>query len=321
VPIGDCPARMTPEYDLVFRYGQRIHDPELTALAADGASVKGILGNGYAFGRQIYAVFDLPKILALPAGPAPLMRDVWMPSEDMQFMAARSQSSSAAGLYVAAWGAHNAQSHNHNDVGNFLVFANGQPVFIDVGAPTYTAQTFSSHRYDIWAFQSAYHNLPDINGAMQSAGRQFAAKAVRYRADDTMAEVQMDIASAYPPAAKVDQWSRTVRLARGQSVEITDAFELKEIVAPSLQNLVTPMEATIGEAGRIRLHSTESTGKPVVTVALEFDAEKLSPTVEKIDLTDDRLIRSWGKNLNRILLKTKSPALKDTWRMRIFLEP
>jgi hypothetical protein len=131
----------------------------------------------------------------------------------------------------------------------------------------------------------------------------------------------MDIASAYPPAAKVDQWSRTVRLARGQSVEITDAFELKEIVAPSLQNLVTPMEATIGEAGRIRLHSTESTGKPVVTVALEFDAEKLSPTVEKIDLTDDRLIRSWGKNLNRILLKTKSPALKDTWRMRIFLEP
>ena len=321
VPIGDCSARMTPEYDLVFRYGQRIHDPALTALAAEGASVKGILGNGYAFGRQIYAVFDLAKILALPAGPAPLMRDVWLPSEDMQFMAARSQSGSASGLYVAAWGAHNAQSHNHNDVGNFLVFANGQPVLIDVGAPTYTAQTFSSRRYDIWAFQSAYHNLPDINGAMQSAGRQFAAKAVRYRADDAMAEIQMDIAPAYPPAAKVDQWMRTVRLARGQSVEITDAFELKEVVTPSQQNLVTPMEATIGEAGKIRLRSGGADGKPLVAVVLEFDTEKLSPTVEKIDLNDDHLARSWGKKLNRIILKAKSPALKDTWRMRVNLEP
>lgn len=320
-PIGDCAARMTPEYDLVFRYGQRLHDPGLTALAAAGASVKGILGNGYAFGRQIYAVFDVAKILALLPGPAPLARDVWMPSEDMQFMAARSQAGSAAGLYVAAWGAHNAQSHNHNDVGNFLVFARGQPVFIDVGAPTYTAQTFSSRRYDIWAFQSAYHNVPDINGTMQSAGRQFAAKAVRYRADDTMAEMQMDLASAYPPAAKLGQWLRTVRLTRGQAVEITEAFELKEIVSPSLQNLVTPMEASIGEAGKIRLHSGGADGKPLVGVTLEFDAEKLSPTIERIDLTDDRLVSSWGKRLNRILLKAKSPVLKDTWRMRVLLEP
>ena len=71
-------------------------------------------------------------------------------------MTARSRAASSEGLYVAAWGGHNAQSHNHNDVGNVLVFSDGQPVFVDAGAPTYTAETFSSKRYDNWSFQSAF---------------------------------------------------------------------------------------------------------------------------------------------------------------------
>ena len=77
-------------------------------------------------------------------------------------MAARSKDGSAEGLYLAAQGGHNAESHNHNDVGNFIVYADGQPAIIDVGVETYTAKTFSSQRYEIWTMQSAYHNLPSI---------------------------------------------------------------------------------------------------------------------------------------------------------------
>jgi hypothetical protein len=47
-----------------------------------------------------------------------------------------------------------------------VVFAEGQPVFVDAGAPTYTAQTFSAKRYEHWAFQSGFHNLPTINGVI-----------------------------------------------------------------------------------------------------------------------------------------------------------
>src|SRR5437868_14155296 len=71
-------------------------------------------------------------------------------------MAARSVPNSAQGLYVAAWGGHNAQSHNHNDVGNFIVYGDGKPVLIDVGVETYSAKTFSPQRYEIWTMQSAY---------------------------------------------------------------------------------------------------------------------------------------------------------------------
>ena len=132
------------------------------------------------------------------AAEPPLLRDVWLGDTDMQLMAARDAAGTTDGLYLAAWGGHNGQSHNHNDVGNFLVYQNGQAALIDVGRPTYTRQTFSSDRYKIWAMQSAYHNLPTVNGYMQEAGRQFAASQVRYHADDTVAELQLDLAPAYP---------------------------------------------------------------------------------------------------------------------------
>ncbi len=317
VPIGDCAARLTPDRDLVFRYGQRIHDADLIAMSADGASASSVIGGGYAFGRQIYAVFDLADILALPAGRAPLLREVWLPSEDMQLMAARSHSGSAAGMYVAAWGAHNAQSHNHNDVGNFLVFADGQPVLIDVGAPTYTAQTFSSRRYEIWAFQSAYHNLPTINGVMQSAGRQFSAREVRCLTNDTFTELQMDLAPAYPSAAKVEKWVRTVRLDRGHSVVITEAFVLREAVGQTFENLMTPMEVDASQRDKIVMQSTHKPGETSVVVLLEYDSNQLAPTVEKIPLTDSRLVKSWGQQLNRIQLKARSSVLKGSWTLRL----
>src|SRR5512142_2657979 len=108
-------------------------------------------------------------------------------------MAARRKEGSAEGLYLAAQGGHNAESHNHNDVGNFIVFAGGKPVVIDIGVETYTAKTFSARRYEIWTMQSAYHNLPTIGGAMQQAGREYQARDVRYQADDRAAEMSLDI--------------------------------------------------------------------------------------------------------------------------------
>ena len=317
IPVGDCPARLTPEHDLVFRYGKRIQDPNLLALAAGGASAAAVLGKGYSFGRRLYAVFDLAEILALPQHGEPLVRDVWLPSQDMQLMAARSRPGSSDGLYVAAWGSHNAQSHNHNDVGNFLVFANGRPVFVDVGAPAYTAQTFSSRRYEIWAFQSAFHNLPTINGAMQSAGRQYAARSVQCQTNDVFAELQMDIGAAYPPSAQVNRWVRTVRLTRGESVEITDTFQLKAATGETSQNLITPLEPNTDQPGKIRLRAAASTGKRAVNISLEFDSALLAPSVEPIDLSDNRLARSWGKRFYRIILRPKQPALHDTWKLRL----
>ena len=319
VPIGDCAARFEPERDLVFRYGTRINDPNLKTLAAAGASVKSLLGQRY-MGRQLNAIFDAGEILGFGSASPAFLRDVWLASEDLQLMAARSRSDSDRGLYVAAWGGHNAQSHNHNDVGNVLVFVDGQPVFIDAGAPTYTAQTFSARRYENWAFQSAFHNVPTINGVMQNAGRQFAAARVMCETNDSVARLQMDIAPAYPAAAKVKSWVRDVRLNRGQNVEITEAFELSEVAGETSLNFLTPLECDLGAPGQISLRPANATEKRFPKLRLEFEASQLVPKVERIELTDARLARSWGTHINRVVLHAKSPAIKDTWRVSLICD-
>jgi hypothetical protein len=202
-------------------------------------------------------------------------------------------------------------------VGNFLVFLDGQPIFIDPGAPTYTAQTFSAKRYDIGAFQSAFHNLPTINGVLQSAGRAFAARRVNCETNDSMAQLQMEIGPAYPAAAHVKSWLRTVRLNRGRSVEIVEAFELAETAGETSLNLMTPLEADISQPGQVALRGVAQSGRPAAKVRLEFDAAKLAPSVERIELTDGRLARSWGSHLNRLVLRATSPRLKDTWTLRV----
>lgn len=104
----------------------------------------------------------------------PLPRDAWL--SEIQVMTARDKAGSADGFYVAAKGGHNLESHNHNDVGHYIVYIDGNPVIIDTGVGPYTGKTFGAQRYEIWTMQSAYHSLPTIDGVMQRNGSEFAAR-------------------------------------------------------------------------------------------------------------------------------------------------
>ena len=206
-------------------------------------------------------------------------------------------------MYIAAQGGHNAESHNHNDVGNFIVFANGEPAIIDIGVETYTAKTFSSHRYEIWTMQSAYHNLPTIGDVMQSAGRKFQATNVAYRADDRMAEFSLNIEQAYPPEAGLDSWRRTLRLDRSKNeIEIRDRYALKKPAGKITLTLMTPHKPG----------ADLSLGKVKVAIP-----EGLKPTVEEINVEDGRLRSSWGERLYRILLVADHPPATGEWAVRI----
>ncbi len=314
VNVGDCDARLDIYRDLVFRYGKRIKDTNMQALATYNLVEERLFRAETEFrslGRMLYVVFGLPDLLAAKSPSAPWLRDIWLGDEDMQMMAARDRQGSPEGLYLACWGAHNAQSHNHNDVGNFLIYVDGRPFIIDVGRPTYTRQTFSGSRYEIWAMQSAYHNLPTVNGMMQQEGRSYAARDVRYEPDGQFAQIQMDIAASYPRKAALKSWVRTVRLNRSQNVQVVDSFNLGRQTQDIIQNLMTPCEVDQSQPGELILRDSEKS----LEVLLEYDPDKLIPQVETIDLDDANLSEIWGSRLYRILLKAKYPVARDTWML------
>lgn len=308
VDFADCPGKVHLPAGLVYRYGRHIADP---AMAAFGSWWYRAQGPGALLEGSLTRV--LPNLLSADRigrrGRAPFVRDVWLPGT--QIMVARERQGSDQGFYLAAKGGHNAESHNHNDVGQFLAYSDGHPVLVDPGVGVYRRETFSDQRYQIWTMQSAYHNLPTVNGVQQMAGRRFQAREVAYSQDDHQAEFSLDIARAYPPESGLMSWRRTCRLDRtGAAVEIMEEFALTRPTRELTLSLMTPCPPRRTGASALTL--------PTAThrVRLEFD-EELEADVELIRLHDGRLRDAWGDRLYRILLRPRRPVGKGAWRLRI----
>lgn len=295
VNFADASARVTPDANLVWRYGKSVGDEKMVAhgaqLAASHPAFTTERADVGAMGRVIDALFHLDELRKASVGAKPpLVADVDLPGT--QFFTARQSAGSTAGFFVAAQGGHNAESHNHNDVGNFIVFHDGEPVLIDVGVETYSAKTFSAQRYEIWTMQSAWHNAPTINGVMQRAGRQYEARGWAARPG----EVSMNIEKAYPPEAGVTSWKRTIRLDRAAGrVVLEDGFQLARAGKVEL-SLITTRAVKQSGAGVVELEGG---------YVIEFD-KALSAVVDEHSSEDGRLKPNWGPVVRRIRLTAEA---------------
>ena len=320
VNFADAPAKVSPDGNLVYRYGVRIQDPDMMGLGAyfGQRAYESDPETSSSIGRRLSALFGIEPLLKAKAYQ-PYLRDSWFPQ--LEVMTARDQAGSASGFYLAAKGGHNAESHNHNDVGNFVLYMDGRPVLIDVGVETYSRKTFSPQRYEIWTMQSAYHNLPTLSGVMQKEGGEFRARDIEYRADDSSAEFRLDIAGAYPAEAHAGKWMRTFRLERGRSVSIIDAFELSENSSGVTLSLMTPCRTSVEKPGRIKLEEVLNVEGPSgFTLYIKYDEAKLECVPEDITVEDERLQSFWKDRLTRILLKAKAVNLKERFVVEIAKE-
>lgn len=314
VNTGDARARIALPAEIVFRYGQRIGDPRLMALGAAGARAQGFpkISGGMRLGEVLHALFAADELVAaLPAARAPLLRDAWLP--DLQLMTARSAEGSSAGLFLAAQAGYNGKAHNHNDTGNFVVYYDGSPVLIDLGPAEYSAKTFSDQRYDVWVNQSAWHNLPTINGVMQAAGAAYAARDVEYQASETAATLRSELAGAYPAEAGVIAWRRAVQLDRGRAVIVSDDYRLKAPTRDIVWSFVCAAEPRVVGPGRIALRPAAGDAR----LTLAFDGEALQAEVETVEVQDPWIREFWGDRVYRILVRRRTPVQEGASTFRI----
>jgi len=310
INFADAPARLIPNGPLIFRYGRTIGDAEMQSFGAWLATLTTQRQGVDSLPRQLPGLFALAAMESVPAVP-PLIRDVWLP--DTQVAVARANEGSEAGLFLAAKGGHNAESHNHNDVGHFIVYADGKPVLIDIGVEAYSRKTFSAERYDIWTMQSQYHNLPTVNGVMQRDGREFAARDLHYAADDEHAEFALDIAGAYPPDAGILAWRRIFTFTRKGKLSVEDRYRLAAPPRELFFTLMTPCAVSIDPARTITL-GERSWGEGLESgrAIIRYPADKLTAEVEEIEVEDAQLQGAWGDRLFRIVLRAVAPKREDT---------
>lgn len=283
------------QVNIVYPFGLWLNDPTMREFGAYLGRQKGVLtnpaalydksGNFPTLGRELFFLRHINDFIA-ENPQEPLLKDVWLP--DLQIMTAR-----RGHFYVAMKGGTNGESHNHNDVGSFIVYApllqegTGEgtllsPLFIDPAVGEYTAKTFSKDRYDVWTMQSGYHNLPQINGIDQKDGKDYAAKVIRHKEG----QLTLELAGAYPKDAAVKSWQRTVT-AMKSGISVTEDYELRDFIAPT------------------RLVFMALT--PDALQHLHYDASQLSATVEDIsDKLDPLLQHMWGPKMYRVILTVKS---------------
>ncbi len=301
VNFADASAQGGGDPILIYRYGKAVGSDEMKHFAAyllNGRKPYATMGND-AF-RSLESLLCCNELAQ--TAPKHDMPDVtWYPETEFCYM------KSKQGLFVAAKGGFNNESHNHNDVGTFSFYVNTIPVFIDAGVGTYTKQTFSKERYTIWTMQSNYHNLPVINGVGEAFGQEY--KATNAVCNAGKRTFSLDIASAYPSEAKVKSWVRGYTLDDAK-LTITDRYELSEAVVPNQFNFLVWGETSFPSAGRIVV---EVKGQKV---EMEYPSQ-FRPELETIKLTDPRLSNVWGKEIYRITLKTDEKRLSGSYRFVI----
>lgn len=133
----------------------------------------------------------------------------------------------AGPLVAALAGGHNAEQHNHNDLGQLLVAVGERFILPDLGSPhPYPADFFSGRRYEYLAASSRGHSVPVIGGHAQRAGREAAGRLLAWQADGESPHLELDLTTAYPAEAGLDLWIR--RLERvGPAFVMTDHYRCR----------------------------------------------------------------------------------------------
>ncbi len=304
INFADASAKSGSRPGIVYRYGKRIQDPVMQAygafLAEKASWDENIPGGNLE--ATLMNLFQQQEIMQAEARE-PLISDFYLP--DLQVCGARDAEGSSEGFFFAAKGGHNQESHNHNDVGNFILYYNGQPAIIDVGVGTYTRKTFSSQRYEIWTMQSQYHNAPTINGVQQKPGKQYSAKNVAFDKKGNELRFQADVAGAYPEEAMVENWYRTFSFKRGKSLTITEDFRLKKKQGTTSVNFMTCLIPEKESDGLLRLKGED------FSLVLKYNAKKTDVKIEEKQIEDDRLKSYWGESVYRLVFICKKDKLSD----------
>lgn len=156
---------------------------------------------------------------------------------------------------------NNAEHHNHNDVGSFILATDKGQVFCDLGAGRYTRQYFERPgRYGILCNRSMGHSVPIVNGMEQPEGAEYCGTIAR--SGDT---VTVEMAAAYP-AGCIETLTRRID-ALENGIHLTDSFSAFESLTERFIALSEPaVYADRIEVDGATLYFDAACAVPTVTV-------------------------------------------------------
>ena len=206
--------------------------------------------------------------------------------------------SGAGGVTVGAKAGHNAESHNHNDIGSFIIHKGKTFFLTDPGAPVYSARTFSDKRYDSVFCNSLGHSLPVINGHLQPEGARYTGTIAVEGLDRAgVKTIRIEMAKAYD-VASLQTLTRKIELAAdGKEVRLSDRFAFSAQPDSLEVAFITTLPVTVAEDGRSVVVQSPTDG------SLRLRVEDFAGTFKVTELTQESKESRTGDLLRRITFR------------------
>jgi hypothetical protein len=165
--------------------------------------------------------------------------DAYLPVGGVARFVARTPKGTPVALAVKS--GHNAENHNQNDVGSFILHIGEESFLVDPGRGLYSRQYFGPQRYQSIFANSYGHSVPVIDGQLQKNGRQYYGEmtAVETGASQKCAEVEM--ANAYPVQG-LSSLRRRITLSEQGEFLLQDTFRFAETPLEVEEALITWLE-------------------------------------------------------------------------------
>lgn len=307
VNFSDCSPKVSFSPSLLFYLGQRLSLPEVSAFAQ----------YQYDLNPRI-SFYDIRSLTWIPIwGPIGRWTERWKPEKhfyysEMQWLISRANPDDENSLILAVKGGHNAENHNQNDVGNFIVHYGGESLIVDLGAGTYTRDYFSSKRYEILVNSSWGHNVPLVNRYQQPPGGQYSAQVIGYNLSDTEDMLELDISKAYPNDAKIKTLKRRVTLRRDGKlgwIEIDDQIQLDSEKGDVKLPLYVAGEVIVDDPATLRIVGQKA------EIKVQYQPQSTKPIVERVQSDDKRL----AENIRRIVFDI--PITEGSGRLLLKIMP
>lgn len=284
-------AQLTADRTVSFSDGGRFNTPARFILERLHACFPGVfLPGGPIPGAPCQKPGHLLREFAWcdPARPAAIPADGVDFLAGQQWLVARQSPFAFAALF-----GNNGVSHNHNDVGSFLMVYDGVEGPMDLGPGEYTRQYFGPERYSILCCGSQGHSVPIVGGGFQKHGSERRAAGVEFTPEkDGVATFSGDIAPAYAIDG-LDSLRRVFGVARAEArVTVSDTFVFGGAPLPVTERFVGYERPEPLAPGRVRFGA----------FIAEFDPA-LEPKVEALSSV------SYGSPENRLAKKTDVFAL------------
>jgi len=293
--FADAHPRLEAQSKLIIRYGEKCGSPELVSFGRMAAAQESPRkGNFFGMVFRVYKDALLPEIHEAEGVLG--KKAVWFEGNKIAIL--RESEQKGEGLYLAAKGGTNAESHNHKDVGCVVVYADGRPLIVDPSHGSYDNGFFGPTRYGRWYMKSSYHNIPLVDGIEQGVGILCASCDEHFDAES--GTFSMELKNTFPAEAGITGMRRTCALVDGE-ITVTDEVTLDhegEILFP----YVTVDEPKVIADGRIALGARE----------FIYDPAGLTAEIEKVEnkwlpYEDLNFKSCWGTDcLWRICLRAKA---------------